>query len=119
MEVNVWLWLSAITMTLTAAIHAVVGHRRLIGPLLELDAPILQEPLARMVLVYAWQLTSVLMVLTALTMIWPASPRGLVVIVGWAWFFAGIADAIWSKGKHIGWPPITVAGLLGLMGVYY
>ncbi|MFN4357491.1 hypothetical protein [Sphingopyxis alaskensis] len=41
----IWLWLSAAGMTTTAAIHAILGERRLMGPLMTLDQGIMGSTL--------------------------------------------------------------------------
>lgn len=112
----IFLWLSAAIMGITAAAHSILGEKRLIGPLLALDIGVMSSALARSVTRFAWHLTTVLMLLSALLVIWPGSPRPLVVITGGAWLAAGLTDAIMTRGRHIGWPMLTAAGVLALAG---
>ncbi len=110
------LWAAAVLMTLTAIVHSMLGEKRLIGPLLKLDSEVTNRPLARKVLRFAWHFTSILMVLSALLVIWPGTPVELVQVTGATWLAVGIFDAIYSQGKHVGWPFLALAGLLALVG---
>ena len=65
---------------------------------------------------FAWHYTSVLMVVTALLVAWPGAPLPLVKITGVAWLVAGVFDAIVTRGKHVGWPLLSLAGILTLVG---
>lgn len=107
--------LSAIVMALTALLHSIVGERRLIGPLLDLNAGVMRVPLARQVLRFAWHLTSVLMIACAFAVAWPGTPREVIVAVGVAWLGCGLFDAVYTRGKHLGWPFLAAAGVLALL----
>ena len=111
------LWLSAAMMVTTAALHSLLGERRLIGPVLAIEHPITQRPLARQVLRLAWHLTSLFMVLTALLVLWPGTPPSLILITGILWLVVGLMDGFVTKGKHVGWGPLTIAGGLAIAGV--
>ena len=112
----IFFWLSAIAMTLTAVLHSFAGEKRLIGPLLAIDHPVTNRPLAQMVLRFAWHLTSLFMLLTAALVIWPNVPEDLVLTTGALWLVVGIFDAIYTRGQHIGWPLLTLAGLFAILG---
>jgi hypothetical protein len=112
----IWLWLSAATMTLTALTHSLLGEKLLIGPVLALKTGVTAHPLARQVLRFAWHLTSALMLLTALTVLWPTSPTTLVVVIGATWLTVGLFDAVVTRGKHVGWPLLASAGLFAVLG---
>ena len=103
-------------MVLTAIAHSVVGEKRLIGPLLARDIDILSGYRANLVR-FAWHFTSLLMIVTALTVAWPETPVPIIVIIGAMWLFAGLLDAALTRGKHIGWPLLSAAGLLALLGI--
>jgi len=45
---------SAILMGLTALLHSILGERRLVKPLLALNAGVIRVPLARQILRGAW-----------------------------------------------------------------
>lgn len=111
-----WLWLSAATMVAVAFVHAVLGERRLIGPQLAAADGVLARPLARTVTRFAWHLTSVLMILSALTVAWPGTAPALVAIIGAVWAACGIFDGIATRGQHVGWPFLTAAGVFALIG---
>ena len=110
-------WLSAATMVLTATVHSILGEKRLIGPILALDSDVTNRPLARKVLRFAWHFTSILMLVSALVVAWPGTPYRLVAITGSIWVVVGLFDAIYTRGRHVGWPFLSGAGFLALLGV--
>jgi hypothetical protein len=125
------LTLSALLMVITALTHSILGERRLLRPIFELrhvrpildlgedEKPnILRLGRTRRILRFAWHFTSLFMGLTALVVIWPDMPIALIAVTGALWFFVGIFDAIYTRGKHIGWPLLTAAGALSLAAVY-
>ena len=109
------LQLSAAVMILTAIAHSVMGERRLITPLLARDIDLLTG-YRSMLVRFAWHYTSVLMAVTALLVAWPGAPVQLVRVTGAAWLIAGVFDAIVTRGKHVGWPLLSLAGILALVG---
>ena len=112
----IWLWLSAVCMATTAIVHGVLGERRLIGPLLLLDQGLMGVELARKVIRLAWHALSLLMLVSAVSVIWPGTPRGLILLIGAAWTATGLFDAVYTRGRHIGWPFLTASGLFALLG---
>ena len=112
----IWLWLAAATMVAVAFVHSFVGERRLIGPLLSMNNGIMAVPLARQVMRFAWHMTSVLMVLCGVVVAWAAIDKRLIAIIGAAWLGAGLFDAVLTRGRHIGWPFLTAAGIFALIG---
>ena len=106
---------SAIIMVATALAHSVMGEKRLIAPLLARNIDLLAGYRAALMR-FAWHYTSVLMIVTAALVAWPDAPVLLIQITGAAWLFAGVFDAIVTRGKHIGWPLLSLAGILALMG---
>jgi len=112
----IWLWLATTTMTIVAFVHAILGERRLIGPLLALNQGVLARPLARQVLRFAWHLTSALMILCGLVVVWPGTAPTLIAIIGATWLVAGLVDAVATRGRHVGWPFLTAAGAFALLG---
>jgi hypothetical protein len=110
------LQISAAAMALTAVAHSYVGEKRLIGPLLALRIELLSGYRAHLVR-FAWHFTSLLMAVSALVVAWPGTPYRLIQITGAIWLIAGIGDVILTRGKHIGWPLLTAAGLLAILGV--
>ena len=111
-----WLWLSAALMVLTAATHSLLGEKRLIGPLLRDRGGVMASRLARTIVRYAWHVTSALMVGSALTVSWPGVPLGLIQGIGAIWLVLGLASLIASKGRHVGWPVLSAAGLCACIG---
>jgi hypothetical protein len=112
----IFLWLSAIMMAATAMTHSVLGERRLIRPVLAIDSPLTQRPLARQVLRLAWHLTTLFMLLTALLIVWPGTPSMLILITGSLWLAVGLIDGVVTKGQHVGWGPLTISGALAVAG---
>ena len=112
-----WLQLSAFIMVLTGFTHSFLGEKKLIGPLLAIDAPFLQIPLVRKVFRFAWHLTTLLMFATALIILWPGTPRSVIGLIGLTWLASGLFDGIYTKGRHLGWPMLTLAGATALIEV--
>ncbi|MDZ3831005.1 MAG: hypothetical protein U0S50_04215 [Sphingopyxis sp.] len=112
----IWLWLSAAAMIASALVHGIAGARRILHPLLALDGGILANELARKVLCFAWYATAVLMLMSAATVAWPGTPRGLVLLIGTGWFATGMANAAYTRGRHIIWPLLAASGIFALIG---
>lgn len=110
--------LAAAIMVVTGLTHSIVGEKRLITPALAIDAALMQRPLARRVLRFAWHFTTVLMLLCAALVVWPGVPRGLLLLAGATWTGVGLFDAVLTRGEHIGWPLLTLAGVLTLIGAW-
>ncbi|WP_422061105.1 hypothetical protein [Sphingopyxis sp.] len=111
-----WLWLSAAFMATTALVHGFLGERRLIQPLLTLDQGIMNVDLARKVFRLAWHALSLLMLVSAASVVWPGTPQSLILVIGAAWTATGLFDAVYTRGKHIGWPFLTGSGIFAIIG---
>jgi hypothetical protein len=111
-----WLWASAIFMVITAVIHSFAGEKRLIGPIIALGSNGIPSKQGRLVMRAAWHLTSAFMVLCAVVVAWPAAPAGLVQMVGGFWLAVGLFSLMSSRGRHVGWPTLTAAGITALLG---
>lgn len=110
---------AALLLVVTAAVHSVVGERRLIGPVLARHDGILKSPLARFILRFAWHITSVAwaviaLILLALVLDPPAVRWWAAAGTGAAFTTIGVFTAISSRGRHIGWPFLTGIGLAAL-----
>lgn len=103
-------------MVVTAATHSILGERRLIGPMLSERSGVLRHQFARTIIRYAWHVTSVLMIASAITILWPGTPRALVQIIGAIWLALGLTSLVASRGKHVGWPVLSLAGIAALIG---
>jgi hypothetical protein len=112
----IWLWLSAACMATTAAVHGFLGERRLIRPLMTLDQGVMGVDLARRVFRLAWHALSVLMLVSAASVAWRGTPRELILLIGAAWIATGLFDAVYTRGKHIGWPLLTASGIFAVIG---
>ena len=112
-----YLWLSAALMVATAFTHSALGEKRLIGPLLARDIDLLSGYRANLVR-FAWHFTTLLMIVTACVVAWPKTPVPVVTLTGAVWLVAGLMDAVLTRGKHVGWPPLSAAGILALLGAW-
>jgi len=107
---------AAIMLIMTMGVHSVMGQRRLIRPLLNEGAGVMKHPMARFIVPFAWHLTSGIgLVVAAILLAWAWAPDqaktfGLAA-TGTVFTAAGVIDCIGSKGKHIGWAPLTLIGL--------
>ena len=114
-----WLWLSAGLMALTALVHSWLGEKRIVMPLLAYRDGVMQRPLARFIVPFAWHLTSLIgLIVIAILFAWAWAPDqadtvGLA-MTGIVFTVSGIWDALGSKGRHVGWPPLTLVGLFSL-----
>lgn len=110
------LTIAALLILVTMCVHSLLGQRRLIQPLLDQGTGVMQRPLARFVVPFAWHLTSFIgLIVAAILLAWawaPGSARFIgLVIAGAVFTIAGVWDAIGSRGKHVGWLPLTLIGL--------
>jgi len=117
------LLIAASTLCLvTALIHSYFGEKRLIAPLIDSDHVVLEKPLAKQVLRFAWHWTSALWMLVAAYLFLAASSQldhePLLLAIGIAHLIAGLIDGLFTRGKHIGWPPITLIGVLVLATLF-
>ena len=110
---------ASLLLATTMTVHSVFGQRRLIRPLLDQRAGVMQHPLARFIVPFAWHLTSFIgLVIAAILLAWAWAPDqaravGLA-MTGIVFTVSGLIDAVGSKGKHIGWAPLTLIGLFAL-----
>ena len=109
------LMISATLVLITCLTHSVVGEKRLIGPVMALRAGVLQSDLARQVLRFAWHLMSALGLIVAFLLFqYARNPStidpAMIVLIGLILAGCGLFDAIYTRGKHIGWPLLTAAG---------
>lgn len=112
----IWLWLSAAFMVTTAGVHSVLGYRRLILPMMQSQAGPLADPLSRRIIHFAWHATSLLMLISAMAVAWPGTPADLIAAIGAAWLATGLANAAYTKGRHIARPALSGAGIFALIG---
>lgn len=104
---------------ITACVHSYFGEKRLIIPLVQSNQGVMDNALARQVIRFAWHWTSALWVLVAAYL--ALASQGdvihptLLLAIGLFHLIAGLADGVLTRGKHIGWPPITLIGALVLI----
>ena len=111
------LTITAAVMVATMLVHSILGQRRLIRPLLDEHTGVMQRPLARFIVPFAWHLMSLLgLIVAVIFLAWAWAPDyartiGLAA-TGTIFTIAGVVDAIGSRGEHVGWPSLTAIGLL-------
>jgi hypothetical protein len=115
---------AAILLAVTASAHSVLGEQRLIGPLLARREGVLASDLARVVIRFAWHLTSVTWAILALILVqlvrdpatarlWAAAGTGV------AFTGLGLFDAVATRGRHVGWPLLAGIGIAALLSLRY
>ncbi|MBH5322522.1 hypothetical protein [Aurantiacibacter sediminis] len=116
------LLMAAALCAITALIHSVLGEHRLIGPILASGMPLMESPLARNVTRFAWHWTTVLWFCVAAVLVLAAygdiDAPWLILGIGIAHLVAGVADAVMTRGQHMGWPLITLIGVLATLAYY-
>jgi hypothetical protein len=116
------LTIASVLLVMTMTVHSAMGQRRLVRPLLDQRKGVMKHPLARFIMPFAWHLTSGIgLVLAAILFAWAWAPDqartvGLA-MTGIVFTASGIIDAIGSRGKHIGWAPLTLIGLSAVAGL--
>ena len=117
------LWLRTSLAYPVLEILHIIGLATLFGSLLIVELcllGIIREvhvvDLARRVFRFAWHAMSLLMLVSAATVVWPGTPRALILLVGAAWLAVGLADALYTRGRHIGWPILTASGVFAILG---
>lgn len=119
---DMFLLLAAALLVITACVHSWFGERRLIAPIIQSGAAIMKRDLARQVLRFAWHLTSLLWLVIAITLAHAAltgSGAGpvFIALVGILHVGIGVFDAILTRGRHIGWPLLTLIGVFCLLAL--
>ena len=117
------LTIAALLLAVTMCVHSILGQRRLVRPLLDQGASVMQRPLARFIVPFAWHLTSFIgLIVAAILLAWAWAPDQARTIgltaTGIVFTASGIIDAIGSRGKHIGWGPLTLIGLFAFAALF-
>jgi hypothetical protein len=108
---------ASLLLVATMGVHSFLGQKRLIRPIIKQGAGVMQNPLARFILPFGWHLMSFFgLIVAAMLFAWAWAPDqartvGLAA-TGLVFTASGLIDAVGSKGKHIGWPPLTLIGIL-------
>ena len=118
-----YLYIAAILIVFTALLHSIMGEKRLITPLLASDIDLVKHEVARPVIRFAWHATSFLWLIIAAFLTKMAITKSqenddLIMLIGIIHVVLGLYDGIISKGKHVGWPPITLIGVFSILGAY-
>jgi len=121
-----WLIVASIAaLVATSLVHSLGGEIYLLRPLFKHRGNrVLEHPLARMVLRFAWHLTSICWIVLAVILYALAfdEPHLRTVILGsvsLSFTGAGLFDLIASRGRHIGWPLLLLTGLFALAALNY
>jgi len=116
---QILLTIASLLLVATMGVHSILGQKRLIRPILKQGAGVMQRPLARFILPFGWHLMSFFGLIIAATLFaWAWAPDqartvGLA-MTGLVFTASGLIDAVGSKGQHVGWPPLTLIGLISL-----
>ena len=107
---------ASLLIVATMLVHSMLGQRRLIRPLLDQAEGVMQRPMARFIVPFAWHLTSFIGLIVAAVLLafaWVPEHAPTVGIAATAIVFTvgGILDAFGSRGKHVGWAPLTLIGI--------
>lgn len=109
-------------LLITAAVHSVLGERRLIMPLLRSREGVLGVDLARFLLRFVWHFMSILFAIIAVTLMAYQHDAGrgrtvLLLATAIGVGGAGLVDAVATRGRHIGWPLLVLIGISALFGL--
>src|SRR5690606_26428400 len=105
--------------------HSVGGEIYLLRPLFKHRGNrVLDSHLARMILRFAWHVTSVAWIVLAVILYAVAFNEAhlrtvVLASVGASFVFAGLFDLVASKGRHIGWPLLLLTGVFALAALRY
>ncbi len=102
-------------MVVVAILHSTGGASSVLGPMLANGNPHPEMEIAPTLLRYLWHSLSAFMILSAVAVAWPETPRALVAFIGVFWIALGVADIVTSKFAHPGWIPMGIAGILALI----
>lgn len=113
------LTIASLLIVATMCVHSFLGQRRLIRPLLDEGHGVMQRPLARFIVPFAWHLTSFIgLIVAAILLAWAWAPDQVrtvgLAMTAMVFTVGGIWDAVGSRGQHVGWPPLTLIGLSSL-----
>ncbi|TPW00857.1 MAG: hypothetical protein FD125_2912 [bacterium] len=109
-------------LVLTAAIHSLLGERRLITPLMRERTGVLASDQYRLLLRLTWHLGSALSLALAavlLAAVWrpEAVLRIALTATGTVFLLAGLIDAVGTRLRHIGWPFLTAIGVIAFVAL--
>ncbi|MFK7835795.1 MAG: hypothetical protein AB8B60_06215 [Sulfitobacter sp.] len=119
----IWISLCIALLLVTAVIHSVGGEVYLLRPLFRKRGnKVLENPLARMILRFAWHVTSLSWAVLAVILYAVAFRPGDVIAVtlgtvGLVFGLVGLFDLVASKGKHVGWPFLVLIGICALLAL--
>ena len=106
-----------VSLVITTALHSIAGEYYLIKPMFKHRGnKVLNHHLARIVIRFAWHLTSILWLLLAVILYLTAFETkdlefGILLSTGVVFIVVGIYDLIVSRGRHIGWPSLMAIGI--------
>ena len=120
--IRFFLFSAAVTTFVTAFAHSYFGERRLIGPLVASNVGVMSVVLAKQIVRFAWHLTSLLWVGQVLLFVRVANDpssldRAVIGGIGVLHLGAGLFDAVFTRGRHIGWPLLAAIGCFALLSL--
>lgn len=121
-----WLIVASIAgLVATSLVHSLGGEFYLLRPLFKHRGNrVLEHPLARMVLRFAWHVTSISWLVLAVILYALAFDEAhlrTVILggIGLSFTAVGLFDLFASRGRHIGWPLLLLTGLFALAALNY
>jgi hypothetical protein len=120
--VRFFLFAAAAATLVTAFTHSYFGERRLIRPLVASNAGVMSSVLAKQIVRFAWHLTSLLWAVQILLLVRGAMEpssmdRTAIGGIGVVHLGAGLFDAVYTRGRHIGWPLLAAIGCFSLLAL--
>ena len=116
----IFLYLAAASTVVTAFAHSYFGEKLLISKILLMHTGILAFERARVLIRFAWHLTSLMWLVQAIALIDNAiiiHDFKYIAGTGAVHLIAGLYDCYATKGKHMGWPMLTATGLFCLLAL--
>jgi dolichyl-phosphate-mannose--protein O-mannosyl transferase len=109
-----------LALVIVSAVHSLLGEKLLLKPMFARRGnAVLESDLARMVIRFAWHVTSLSWIMMAVILYFvgfsqTALPTAILLTLGIGFLAVGLFDAIATRGRHVGWPVLTAIGVFCL-----
>jgi hypothetical protein len=109
-----------LALILVSTVHSLLGEKFLLKPLfMRRGNAVLESDLARLVIRFAWHLTSLCWIMMAIILYFvgfsqAALPAIIPLTFGIGFLAVGLFDAIATRGRHVGWPILSAIGVFCL-----
>lgn len=114
---STWITIAIVGLIAATLAHSYGGERYLLRPMFrQRGNRVLDNALARVVLRLAWHVTGLMwLVLASILFALAHTPAALAPTILWsiglAFTASGLIDLVASRGRHVGWPILTLVGL--------